>query len=385
MPLKDQTLDFPGLGNLADPVAVTGMLLTRTLELCRVAKDARLRVTQGRVIDVFRSLRGIQFLSEDEFRLALRTNLASSRAEEQTFDRVFNAYWYGTAKNEGYRIGIRPELLRGEFDQGLQEAHQDIIGQPEDVSAEETRRDLNLTARWDEEAPPIEQIVRELAKRLATRPSRRVQPASRGLRLDLRRSLRRNVRYGMDIVELSRIKRRVRKTRLVMLCDVSGSMDAFNPFLLQLMFGLQKEFKNSRTLVFSTQVTEITPMLRCHSVEQTLREMGDSVRHWSGGTDIGGALAGLNRGALREGSARSTVAIILSDGYDSGDTSVVDREMRALRRHVRTVVWINPMYGASTFEPRAKGMRAALPYIDHFLPAFNVQSLRVLVRELARV
>ena len=123
MPLKDQTLDFPGLGNLADPVAVTGMLLTRTLELCRVAKDARLRVTQGRVIDVFRSLRGIQFLSEDEFRLALRTNLASSREEEQIFDRVFNAYWYGTAKNEGYRLGMRTELLRGEFDQGLQEAH----------------------------------------------------------------------------------------------------------------------------------------------------------------------------------------------------------------------------------------------------------------------
>ena len=103
------------------------------------------------------------------------------------------------------------------------------------------------------------------------------------------------------------------------------------------------------------------------------------------GTDIGGALAGLNRGALREASTRSTVAIIISDGYDSGDTSVIDREMRALRRHVRTVVWINPMYGASTFEPRAQGMRAALPYIDHFLPAFNAQSLRVLVRELARV
>lgn len=382
MPSKDQPSD---LGDLADPVALQDRLLTRTLELCHLAKDARLRVTQGRVIDVFRSLRAVQFLNEDDFRLALRTNLASSREEEQIFDRVFDAYWYGAADNEGHRLGMRTELLRGEFDQGLQETHQDIIGQLEDVSAEETRRDLNLNARWNEEAPPIEQIVRELARRLAARPSRRVQPAPHGPRLDLRRSLRRNVRYGMDMVELSRIKRRVRKTRLVMLCDVSGSMDAFNPFLLQLMFGLQKELKNSRTLVFSTQVTEITSLLRHHSVQQTLREMGESIRHWSGGTDIGGALAGLNRGALREGSARSTVALIMSDGYDSGDTSVIDREMRALRRHVRTVVWINPMYGASTFQPRAQGMRAALPYVDHFLPAFNAQSLRVLVRELARV
>ena len=97
------------------------------------------------------------------------------------------------------------------------------------------------------------------------------------------------------------------------------------------------------------------------------------------------ALAKLNRSVLREGSARSTVAVIISDGYDSGRTEVIAREMRALRRRVRSVVWINPMYGAASFEPRAQGMKAALPYIDHFLPAHNAQSLQVLVRELVRV
>ncbi len=103
-------------------------LLTRTLELCRLAKQAGLGVTPGRVIDVARSLRGIQFDNEDDFRLTLRTNLASSQIEEQRFDRVFNAYWYGETENEGYRLGVQTELLRGNFDQGLQEAHQDIIG-----------------------------------------------------------------------------------------------------------------------------------------------------------------------------------------------------------------------------------------------------------------
>jgi uncharacterized protein with von Willebrand factor type A (vWA) domain len=151
------------------------------------------------------------------------------------------------------------------------------------------------------------------------------------------------------------------------------------------MLGLQRELKNSRTVVFSTHVTEITSFLRRQPVEQTLREIGERVRHWSGGTNIGGALATLNRGILREGSARSTIAIIISDGYDTGDTAVIAREMRALRRRVRTVVWINPMFGSQTFKPRASGMRAALPYIDHFLPAYNVQSLRVLVRGLSRV
>ncbi len=360
-------------------------LLTRTLELCRLAKEAQLGVTPGRVIDVARSLRSIQFVNEDDFRLALRTNLASSRAEEQRFDRVFKTYWYGEAENEGYRLGVQTELLRGNFDQGVQEAHQDIIGQLEDTSAQETHRNLNLTARWDEAAPPIEHTVRALAKRLATRPSRRLKPSPRGQRIDLRRSLRRNMRHGMDMVELARVQRRVRKTRLVLLCDVSGSMDAFNPFLLQLMLGIQKELKNARTVVFSTAVTEITSVLRRRSVQHTLQQVGETVRHWSGGTDIGGALTRLNRSILREGSARSTVAVIISDGYDSGRTEVIAREMRALRRRVRTVVWINPMYGAASFEPRAQGMKAALPYIDHFLPAYNAQSLQVLVRELARV
>jgi uncharacterized protein with von Willebrand factor type A (vWA) domain len=352
-----------------------------------LAKAAKLNVTQSRVIDAFRSLQSIQWHNEDEVRLALRINLVSSREEEETFDRLFTTYWRGSnAEGEkGARLQLRTELVRGEFDLGFQESHQELLGKTTSFSDEDMVRELNLTAQWDAEAPPIDQVVRELAKRLATRPSRRVQPATRGQRIDLRRSLRRNIRHGMDIVELARIERRVRKTRIVMLCDVSGSMDAFNPFLLQLMFGLQKELKNSRTVVFSTRTSEITSLLRRRSIQQTLREINEQVRHWSGGTDIGGALAELNRTVLHEGSPRSTVAILISDGYDNGEPEVIEREMKALRRRVRTVVWINPMYGAQTFTVRASGMRAAIPYVDHFLPAFNVQSLRLLVKELAQV
>jgi uncharacterized protein with von Willebrand factor type A (vWA) domain len=366
--------------------SASDVLLTRTLALCRLAKEARLNVTHSRVLDALRSLRSIQWLHEDEFRLALRTNLASSPEEEQIFDRLFHDYWHGTIRSEeGAPFMRRTELIRGDFDQGFQDTHQEVLGRPQSSGAEESERNLDLMARWNTEAPPIARVVRELAKRLATRPSRRHQPSPQGRQVDLRRSLRKNLRNGMEIVEIARAQRRLRKTRIVMLCDVSGSMDAFNPFLLQLMFGLQKELKNSRTIVFSTQVTEITSLLRRRSVQQTLQEISAQVWHWSGGTDIGKALARLNRTVLREGSARSTVAIIISDGYDNGEPTVIAREMQALRRRVQTVVWINPMFGSQTFAVRASGMRAALPYLDYFLPAFNVQSLRVLVRELARV
>jgi uncharacterized protein with von Willebrand factor type A (vWA) domain len=162
-------------------------------------------------------------------------------------------------------------------------------------------------------------------------------------------------------------------------------MDAFNPFLLQLMFGLQQALAHSRTVVFSTRSTEITAPLRRRSVADILADIGRTVRHWSGGTDIGAALAALNRGVLREGSARRTVLVVISDGYDNGDVARLTAELALARRLVRTLVWINPMYGATTFSVRAAGMRAALPYIDHFLPAFNGRALHVLVKSLAQL
>lgn len=360
-------------------------MMARTLALCRLAKAARLTVTQARVMDAFRALTNIDWINEDDFRLALRTNLASSREEEITFDRVFHAYFRNAPDMQRYRSGIRGELMQGRLGHAYREMTEDIAVDPAQFSADDVTRNLDLSARWDPEAPPMEQVVRELARRLATRRSRRMRQARHGSRVDLRRSVRRNVRHGMDMLELARTERRVRKTRIVMLCDVSGSMDTFNPFLLQLMLGLQKELRNSRTLVFSTHVTEITSLLRRRSIDETLREIGATVRHWSGGTNIGGALAGLNRGVLSEGSPRSTVAIIISDGYDNGDSAQVAREMASLRRRVRKVVWINPMYGAATFQVRAAGMRAALPYVDYFLPAFNAPSLRVLIRGLAKI
>jgi uncharacterized protein len=151
------------------------------------------------------------------------------------------------------------------------------------------------------------------------------------------------------------------------------------------MFGVQKGLKNSRTIVFSTRSTEITRMLRHQSVSHTLAGIGQTARHWSGGTDIGAALAQVNREVLRDGSASSTVAVVISDGYDQGDPAVVRREMQALRRRARVVVWINPLLGTEGYAPIAQGMRAALPYIDHFLPAHDLVSLRGLCRTLVRV
>lgn len=369
----------------SDASSSTEQLINKTLRLCRIAKDEKLNVTTARVLDIMRTLKSVDYLSEDEYRMALRINIAGSKEQEIKFDRIFNKYWHQIDPADGDYKPWHPELIKGDKQYGDNIAHEDMLADIEEFGEQETSRRMNLLNRWDPNQPSLEDTIKNLARKLATRPSRRMQHSRMGRQIDMRRSVRKNIGHGMDMLELSRVKKRRRKTRIVMMCDVSGSMDAFNPFLLQIMLGLQQELKNSRTLVFSTNVTEITHMLRRGTVTNALKEVSDSVRHWSGGTDIGQALSIANRGVMNEGSSQSTVAIIISDGYDNGQVEKIETEMRALRRRVKTIVWINPMYGASSFEVRASGMKAALPYVDHFLPAFNAESLKILVRDLGRI
>jgi uncharacterized protein with von Willebrand factor type A (vWA) domain len=242
------------------------------------------------------------------------------------------------------------------------------------------RRDVH--ALGVKESREINRLIREVAKRIATRESRRRKPDRRGERVHLRTTLRRSQKYGMDLVDLAREKRKQKKTHVVLLCDVSGSMDCYNQFLIQFMFGLQKELKNSRTAVFSTRLTNVSNILRRKSVEATLGEISRHVLDWSGGTNIGGALAALNRTLGKSCVRSSTVVIIVSDGYDRGDTTVLANEMIALRRRCHKLIWINPLLGAVGYSPVAEGMRTALPYVDHFLPAHDLESLRRVSRVL---
>lgn len=363
--------------------AIASDPLGRILEFFGALRGAGLAVTPGRMIDALRAVRLVGLVHRDEFRLALRANLVSSREEEATFDRIFEAFW-AAASFEVQRTDLKLEPRDDDHNRELAEGSEEFHGSRLRYSADEATGKKDLAGQWPGGSKDLERAIRDLAERLATRPSRRFRPSPRGRRVDLRRSLRRNMRYGMDFVELTRLRRKIRKTRVVMLCDVSGSMDSYTPFLLELMLGLQKTLKSSRTVVFSTRATEITRALRRQSVREALDAVAEEARHWSGGTNIGAALGRLNRRIMQEGAPSATVGVIVSDGYDQGDPRIVRREMEALRRRTRSIVWVNPLLGTEGYAPLAKGMRAALPYVDHFLPAHDVSSLRALCRTLGK-
>lgn len=234
-----------------------------------------------------------------------------------------------------------------------------------------------------EEVEEIRKLIAELAPKLATRLSRRKTATPRKKLIDMRRTIRKNLRYGGDIVRLFHRSPKIKKNDIVLLCDVSGSMDAYSQFLVQFIYGLQSEIKNIQTAVFSTRLTLATPYLKEPDLYKALSRLSDKVHDWSGGTNIGGCLKTFNE---RWGSmmvSKRTIVIIISDGWDRGEIEVLDRELRRLKSRCRRMIWLNPLLGSPGYKPIDRGMRTALPYLDQFLPAHNLMALTTLAETIS--
>lgn len=247
-------------------------------------------------------------------------------------------------------------------------------------SAHEVLVEQDFSTFSDEQLDEVAQLTAQIAKRLARRVSRRRKPTRRRGAVDLRRSFRANLMRG-EIVELRRRARRRRKLKLILLCDVSGSMDLYSRFLLQFLYALQNVFGRVETFTFATRLTRVTELLRGPSYRKALARLRE-VSDWSGGTRIGDALAEFNRSwpTLVD---RRTIVLVLSDGWDTGDPELLAQELLGIKRRAGRVLWLNPLLGDPTYEPLTRGMAAALPLVDHFAAAHNLASLRELAGRLS--
>jgi uncharacterized protein with von Willebrand factor type A (vWA) domain len=231
------------------------------------------------------------------------------------------------------------------------------------------------------ELEAVTRVARQIARRLAARPGRRWRSAARGTSVHLRRTVRQSLKTGGDAAELAFRERKPRKARLVALCDVSGSMDLYSRFLLQFLYALQNSFARVETFVFSTRLSRVTDELRGGSYRGALGRLAPEARGWSGGTRIGECLAQF-AAAWPRLLDRRTVAVILSDGWDTGDPALLGEAMRAIAARAGRVVWLNPLLGTPGYRPLTRGMQAALPHVDVFAPAHNLASLAELGRHL---
>ena len=225
----------------------------------------------------------------------------------------------------------------------------------------------------------------KLTWQLEPRRTRRTVAAAHGKLLDLRRTLRHNLRYGGEPLELPRRQRKVKRRPLVVICDISGSMERYSRVLLQFIYAVSSRLDRVESFVFSTRLTRITRQLRTRDVDHALDEATAAITDWAGGTRIGEAIKHFNYQWARRVLNQGAVVLIISDGWDRGDVTLLGREMDRLHRSCHRLIWLNPLLSDVDYEPLVRGMQAALPHIDDFLPVHNLASLEQLADKLSKL
>jgi hypothetical protein len=360
--------------------------------------DAGVMVDPGRLIDYCLGLQLTGFDDRETFYATSKAILISRQDDIELFDRVFHSFWSGKFIPSQTRDSS--EVL--EVEEGEPEVGDKTISVQEDTrheeneelgresetqgySSEELLMKRNLATLSEAEMEEALRITQQIVELIATYKSRRKLADKRGREIDFRKMLRRNVLRGRDGIELYYRNRRIKKTRLVLLCDISGSMEAYSRFTIQFMCALRHVLPQLDVAVFSTRMTVITDLLDRVGVAESLKRVSEAVPDWSGGTDIGRCIRQFNDHFDRTIAHGKTVAVILSDGWDLGESGLMRQEMQHLHRNVHELIWLNPLLGDAEYQPLCKGMRTAMPYIDHFMPAHNLESLAALAQTLRSV
>jgi uncharacterized protein len=373
-------------------------LLYNTVQFSRALRERGLLATPSEAIDAATALGLIDLDDREETFLSLRSVLTSRPEDFPVFEELFESFWARLGRSpqprkiverDGISTDARP-ATSNHGQKGLAfflknwgagaSRDQEPINLPGASNTEsDAEKDFSLFGA--DELEEISRVARRIARRLARIPSRRWETARRGLRVDLRRTLRQSLKHGGEFIRLSFKRRKQKKTRLVVICDVSGSMDLYSQILLQFVYGLQNSFARVETFVFSTKLERITGHLRNNTYRHALKRLGTDVRGWSGGTLIGVSVAAFNFGWPKLVDRRAVV-IILSDGWDTGVPEELGAALAELKRRAGKLIWLNPLLGSSAYQPLVRGMQAALPHIDVFASLHNLASLRALEKHL---
>ncbi|MGB8888455.1 MAG: VWA domain-containing protein [Candidatus Korobacteraceae bacterium] len=333
----------------------------------------------------------VGFEDRETFADALRAALCSCKEEWDLFHRLFEAFWSDTkeqprqrSESPGPRVPAPTGGASVLFDRAGSEASSPeregklVLG----ASAQQRLKKIDFSEVPQGDLVALEEISLRLLKQLSQRISRRLRIKNLADRVDVRRTIRRNVTRGGEPILLAYKGRKRQKNRLVIFLDISGSMNLYSLFLVRFAYALQKHFKRVDSFLFSTTLVEITRALRTQNLTDALRGISQTSADWSGGTKIGGSLADFNRRQGRKLLSRETVFMILSDGWDTGEPEVLAAELRTTRQRVQKLIWLNPLLGQNDYQPLTRGMSAALPHIDVFASAHNLESLLALEKYL---
>ena len=372
-------------------------------------RDNGFRVGLAETRDALQVLASPAALRPTSLKPALRALFCATHSDWERFDEIFDAFWQGSGMRQRQVLSGVPSASHAPAGKRLAEAHvpQEALGLPDRVERKsdgdgETRAEgrgrregasrIENLASTDlrhvvdpEEIAATHALAARLARVMRARLVRREQIRRRGRRLDLRRTIHRNVSHGGMPFDLAWRRRKIKPLRLVVLLDASGSMSLYTAFFVRFLHGVVDAFREAEAFVFHTRLAHVSPSLRDRDVTRAVERLSLMAQGIGGGTRIGESLATFNRWHARRVINSRTALMIVSDGYDTGEPGQLGEEMRRLRRRCRKIIWLNPLIGWRDYSPQARGMQAALPYVDLFAPAHNLESLAALEPYLAKV
>ena len=363
--------------------------------LCRFLRKKSFNITVTEEADALKAISFLPIHSEDYFKEALRSVLTKSQFQQSKFDEYYHEFKEQLKKATDSKVKELPEekekpekkTKAAQF-----EALKDWLNLTPSEEEKEVASfsDMEVLTKKDfldlseDEMRLMMRVLQKLARKLAHQKSRLRKKSKRHQKLDLKQTIRANMRKGGEIQQLVFSQKKDRKLKLVLLCDVSRSMDLYSRFFIHLIYAFQNAYDKIETLVFSTALHKVSELLDNNEFDKAFQMISERVPHWSGGTTIGSCLQDFTQNYGHGMLDKKTIVLILSDGWDTGEPEVMKEAMKTIYKKSKKVIWLNPLAGSPDFSPEVIGMKTALPYIDVLASAHNLESLKQVLQQLRR-
>lgn len=391
-------------------------LLRRSIQFGRLLRANGIKVTPGQVMDFVNATGHVGIKDRARFKQAGEVCLVTRKEELEIFSRCFDAFWRSKRLQE--EATDLPEMadLSAEAIEGLEEEGEEgsgeaqlsdevegmaveqegdsgDVGDMDDQDAEsvltysqaEALRTKDFSEFTQEELDAARLLMRKLKWEIGMRRSRRKVGAPKGRYIDARRTMRRSLQTAGVPLKISERKIKYKPRALIVICDISGSMDRYSRLLLQFIHTIENDMAKVEAFVFGTRLTRVTRLLKKRPIDEAITRVSREVQDWAGGTRIGESIETFNQEYARRVLRNGAVVLIISDGWDRGDPALLGNEMSRLQRSCYRLIWLNPLLGSPRYQPLTRGMQAAMPFIDDFMPVHNLESLELLAEHLSSI
>src|ERR1044072_4048569 len=354
------------------------------VQFCRYLRQNDFTVGIEEETMMLQSLQHFNYTSHESFFLLLKMIICRSKRNLNDFDELFSQYWKRLdkqldAKRKEATKKKKPPTPEAQFPSlsaWLKGHHNKETEETASYSVKESLSQKDFSAVPDTEVAELMKCIRSLSRRLAAKANRRYELSNKVDLPDLRLTLRKNLRRGGELIDIMHRRPKRNRVKLLMLCDVSKSMELYSSFLLQFMYAFQQVYQRMETFIFSTSLQRITPMLKQKHFGEALELLSLENEGWNSGTRIGESLNTFVNDHSNKLIDSKTIVIILSDGWDTGNIDMLTKSMHQIHTKAKKVIWLNPLAGFTAYRPEAAGMKAAMPFVDIFAPVYNLDSLR---------